>query len=122
MDVGKFLRLQGAIDAAIESSKEKNSTQAGPAIQDAYHRLLQEIRESKPNEDQEEFDRLFPDTVVPSRKARQTDPVSALEKYGTAQTLLSSLSGWLGGYVRLRLRWRLGRRPEVHRQGHGDGV
>lgn len=100
MDVGTFLRLQGAVDGAIDASKAKNSTQAGSATEDAYFRLRKEIRESIPAEDQEEFDRLFPDTVIPSLKARSdAGPASATERFGTAQTLLTSLSGWLGGYV-----------------------
>ncbi len=100
MDVGKFLRLQGAISSTVEFAKDKNSTQAGAAVQDAYYRFRQEVRDAIPEENREEFDKLFPDTLNPSQKAhRQTNPVTDLERYGTAQTLLTSLAGWLGGYV-----------------------
>jgi hypothetical protein len=100
MDVGKFLRLQGAIQATIEGSAGKSSTQAGPAVEDAYFRLRQEAWDAIPEKDREEFDRLFPSTVIPSPKARnQMQPVTPLETYGTAQTLLTSLAGWLGGYI-----------------------
>jgi hypothetical protein len=101
MDIGKFLRLQGAITSTIEGSKGMNSTQAGSAVEDAYYRLRQEAREAIPDGDREEFDRLFPDTVNPSQRAHMsTQPVSALERYGTAQSLLAGMSGWLDGYVR----------------------
>ncbi len=90
MDVGKFLRLQGAIQSALEEASGKSSTVAGRATEDAYDRLRDAVRDTIPEEDLEEFDRLFPESFV---------ALTPLERFGFAQTLLASLSGWLGGYV-----------------------
>lgn len=99
MDVGKFLRLQGAIESTIEGAKGKSSTQAGLAIEDAYVRLRQEVREAIPEEDREEFDRLFPASIDRVSRTLAQAPPRQVDRYGTAQTLLTTLSGWLGGYV-----------------------
>jgi hypothetical protein len=60
VDIGEFLRLQGAVQSAIEATAGKPVIGYGRAAESAYLRMRNEVRQAIPEEDLGEFDRLFP--------------------------------------------------------------
>lgn len=99
MDVGKFLRLQGAIQAAIESVGDGQAAVAGPAMAERYETLVVEARLTIPETEFEEFDRLFPKRIEGPRPTSGRDMFGSAKIFNEAKALLGTLAGYLGGYV-----------------------
>jgi len=99
MDVAGFLRLQGAIRSVLDSVSEGQAAVAAEAMADSYRRLRHETRDAIPEEDREEFDRLFPETppAITSRAMGRLGYEAA--KFHAARALLGTMAGWLDGYV-----------------------
>lgn len=97
-DVGRFLRLQGAIQAALDSIPMDQAVVAEQPMKDAYLRLRAETRSVIPGETLEEFDRMFPTEVKvgPTGSSRM---VIRAARFNAARSLLGSLAGWLDGFV-----------------------
>lgn len=95
MDVGKFLRLQGAIRAAHESIPPDHAVMGGTAMERAYERLRIEVQDAIPNEHLQEFDGLFPEHIGGFGHS----PRGEAERFHAARSLLASMAGWLDGYV-----------------------
>ena len=98
MDVARFLRLQGAIRAALDSVAEGNAVIGSDAMVASYMRLREEVWSAVPNEDKPEFDRVCPHNAIKGAGGR-TDLRTAASHYSEARTLLAVMAGWLDGYV-----------------------
>jgi hypothetical protein len=59
-DFGKFLRLRGLVTEAVDSIPHGAAAYSGGALEEAYIRVRNEVRGAIGDEDQPEFDRLFP--------------------------------------------------------------
>jgi hypothetical protein len=94
-DVGKILRVRGAIQATLEGLADSEAVMAGDAVGSGYTRLRKEVAAIVPSEDREEFDRLFPE----SAGSFGHRPMDKANKYHAAKGLLGQLAGWLRGYV-----------------------
>ena len=101
-DLGRLLRLHGAVQAATDVTPDGN---AAPALTSSYLRLREQALELVDDERRAELDATFPiiDTVeLPSTPHPRL--TSRLEATGgpaarTAQALLAQLAGWLDGYI-----------------------
>jgi hypothetical protein len=104
VDVGRFLRLQGAIEAAVGAIPADQATTAASALVDSYRTLREEVRSVVDESVREEFDRLFPDmqTHAPPdlRRGGGFDPFAAANVANQARTRLTMMGGWLGGFLR----------------------
>lgn len=99
MDVGRFLRLQGAIQSAIESVNDGQAAVAGPAMAERYETLVVEARLTIPETELEEFDRLFPKRIEGPRPTGPGNMFGSAKMFNDAKALLGTLAGYLGGYV-----------------------
>lgn len=99
MDAGKFLRLQGAIRAAL-ASEEPHKVSADSMV-GTYLRLRATARDAVPGKDRDEFDALFPEKVEAGSVGTLFDVLREGERgtFFAARSLLETLAGWLGGYV-----------------------
>lgn len=100
IDTGEFIRLRSAIDATTASLAEKPL--AAKALSDAYTKFRPEgLRIAEARGVAEEFQRLFPQITPSQRPAVRTgiDPFQNASDANEALSLLSQLSGWLGGFV-----------------------
>jgi hypothetical protein len=98
IDLGRYLRLQGAIQAALDAVDQGNAVVGAEAMRTSYTRLREEARSAIPDEQAAEFNRLFP-AELPQPTARHSPQGLDAVKYMTARSLLASLKGWLDGYV-----------------------
>ena len=98
IDVGKYLRLQGAIQSALDAVGEDQSVVGSTAMRTAYERLRGEVHSSIPDAQAEEFERLFPEKP-PEPTTQQSRPFLAAARYMSARALLATLKGWLDGYI-----------------------
>lgn len=102
-DVGRFLRLQGAIDAAASAVPADHAATAVTALVGSYASLREEVRLAIDEEFRDEFDRLFPSVALPSSPrglGAGFDPFQSADEANQARTRLRTMSGWLGGFVR----------------------
>ena len=101
-DVGRFLRLQGAIDAAAAAVPQEHAATAVTALVGSYVALREEVRAAIDEAFRAEFDRLFPAmTVPPAPNVRAGfDPFKSADIANEARTRLRTMGGWLGGFVR----------------------
>lgn len=97
IDVGRFLRLQGALHGAASSYPWDSAVMGSAALAGAYERLRAETAEIIPEPYRAELDRLFPHDAGPRSPG---DPRMMAKRFSQAKTLLDSLAGWLGGFVR----------------------
>ncbi len=99
MDVGKFLRLQGAIKSSLDAIPVDQAAVAADAMLTTYERMRSEVRDAIPKEHHKEFDRLFPATI--ERPVNNPGGRLALiaGRFNSARSLLGSMAGWLDGYV-----------------------
>lgn len=104
VDVGKFLRLQGAIDAAVAAVPADHAATAAGALVSAYLTLRQEVRLVVDESVHDEFDRLFPMMDAPAspnvRLGAGFDPFASADQANKARTRLQMMGGWLGGFLR----------------------
>jgi hypothetical protein len=103
VDVGKFLRLQGAIDAAVASVPADHAATAAGALVSSYVTLRQEVRLVIDESVHDEFDRLFPMMEAPASPnvRRGFDPIASADQANQARTRLKMMGGWLGGFLRV---------------------
>ena len=99
IDLGKVLRLHGAITSALEAAPEGQAAVAGSALAMTYTRIRTEVRDIIPDEQAEEFDRIFPEQV-PTGRSVGGQLMRQAEHFNQARTLLGSLAGWLDGFIR----------------------
>lgn len=95
MDIGKFLRLQGAIGAAIDSGAEGRDLGASD-LAGTYRRLRAEVRGAVEAQHWPEFDRLFPESLGGFPQSQRGDA----EKLNAARRRLAMMAGWLEGFVK----------------------
>lgn len=100
-DIGRFMRLQGAIDAAAAAVPEDHAATAVTALVGAYSTLREEVRAAIDADYQGEFDRLFPTVTVPPTANLRAgfDPFRSADIANEARTRLRTMGGWLGGFV-----------------------
>jgi hypothetical protein len=102
-DVGRFLRLQGAIDAAVAAVPPDQAATAVTALVGSYVSIRSEVRLAVGDEFHEEFDRLFPTMTVPPAPNvmnRGFDPFKSADIANDARARLRMMAGWLGGFVK----------------------
>jgi len=100
MDVGRFLRLQGAVRAAAGAISEDHAVVGADAMMQSYQRLRGEVRIAIPPEDVDEFDRVCPPNVPSFATPPYGVPIAQADKFHAARGLLEQMAGWLEGYVR----------------------
>ena len=102
VDVGKFLRIQGAIDAAVEAVPGDQAATAAGALVGSYLTLRQEVRLVIDESVYDEFDRLFPMMEPPASPnvRRGFDPFANADQANQARIQLKMMGGWLGGFLR----------------------
>jgi hypothetical protein len=98
-DISRYLRLQGAIRAAIDAVPEGQAALAGHAMMNAYRRFRSEARANIPNEQFSEFDAMFPTEVIFERANPRDDLQDAAAEFNAARLPLSTMAGWLDGFV-----------------------
>src|SRR3954447_21854100 len=97
-DISRYLRLQGAIRAAIDAVPEGQAALAGHAMMNAYRRFRSEARANIPNEQFSEFDAMFPTEVIFERANPRDDLQDAAAEFNAARLQLSTMAGWLDGF------------------------
>lgn len=101
IDVGRFLRLQGAITSALTAVPVEQAARSGEALPTAYARLRGEAIDIIPAKARDEFERLFPEDPLTARgwtrgPGYATDTANRANE---ARAVLGMLAGWLGGFV-----------------------
>src|SRR3546814_20247392 len=101
-DVGRFMRLRGAIKAALESVPVDHSS-AYEALAAAYSRLREQVSELV-GSGYPDFDDLFPDSVSTAGATGNIsrDPMILFKQQevaSAARTLLGQLAGWMDGLI-----------------------
>lgn len=94
IDVGKILRLAGAVEKAAKIETEY-PVQTSSAVSERYKALRLEVARAVEDDAREEFDRLFPAELGGYGR----NPNDMLEKFYAARTLLETLAGWLDGFI-----------------------
>jgi hypothetical protein len=92
LDVGKLMRLRGAMESAIEAGAAMHFGEGSLPLQQAYVKLRVEAANAIPDGVREEFERLFPE-----RTPQVGAAIVALR--GDAMMLLKTLAGWVGGII-----------------------
>ncbi len=98
-DIGRYLRLQGAIRAAIDAVPDGQAALAGHAMMNAYRRFRSEARTVIAPENFSEFDAMFPTGVIFERANPRDDLQDAAAEFNAARLQLSTTAGWLDGFV-----------------------
>jgi hypothetical protein len=101
IDVGRFLRLQGAITSALAAVPVEQAAMTGEALPTSYTRLRGEAIDIIPAKVRDEFERLFPEHPF-TRRGHTSGPRFAIEtanRANEARAILGTLAGWLGGFV-----------------------
>jgi len=96
IDVGRFVRLVGAIRAAIDSADPGLAAVAGNALAQTYSRLRAEARNLVPDDRRDELDRVCPETLQATGGSRM---LLQAARFNAARSALSILAGWLQGFV-----------------------
>jgi hypothetical protein len=96
-DIGKFMRLRGAIQFAMDAVDPGQAAMGGDALARTYERLRGEVREAVHKGYRDEFDRLFPEQV--HRGSGATPAQMSARTYNEARSLLGSMAGWLQGFI-----------------------
>ncbi len=101
IDVGRFLRLQGAINAAVAAVPADHAATALTALVGSYASLREEVRQVIDENLHGEFDRLFPAMDVPATAnvRRGFDPIQSADMANQARTRMKTMGGWLDGFV-----------------------
>jgi hypothetical protein len=103
IDVPRFLRLQGAINAAVAAVPADHAATAVTALVGSYATLREEVRQVVNNDLHGEFDRLFPIMDVPPAPSVMRgggfDPFKSADLANLARTRLKTMGGWLDGFV-----------------------
>ncbi len=103
VDVARFLRLQGALNAAVAAVPADQAATALTALVGSYAALRGEVRQVIDETLRTEFDRLFPVMEVPpapSVRRAGFDPIRMADTANQARTRMNTMSGWLDGFVR----------------------
>lgn len=101
-DVGRFLRLQGAIEAAVDAVPADHAATAVSALVGSYISLRNEVRLAIDDQYHDEFDRLFPLMATPTAPSAMRggfDPFQSADLANQARMRLRAMGGWLGGFV-----------------------
>ena len=100
-DIARFLRLRGAIDAAVDAVPKDHAATAVSGLVTAYSSLRNEVREAIDAGFHDGFDRLFPTMTAPrsSGIGGGFNPVVNADAANEARTRLKMMGGWLGGFV-----------------------
>jgi hypothetical protein len=99
-DIARFLRLRGAIDAAVAAVPDDQAATAVTGLVSAYLTLREEVRGAIDEGFHDEFDRLFPPMTAPrAPSALGFDPFASADTANQARTRLKMMGGWLGGFV-----------------------
>lgn len=103
LDIARFLRLQGAINAAVAAVPPDHAATAVTALVGSYATLRQEVRQVVAEDLHGEFDRLFPSMDVPPAPSVMRgggfDPLKSADVANLARTRLKTMGGWLDGFV-----------------------
>jgi hypothetical protein len=103
LDVARFLRLQGAINAAVAAVPAGHAATAVSALAGSYMNMRAEVRLVIDESLQDEFDRLFPVMEVPAAPdvmgGGGFDPLKSADVANQARTRLNTMGGWLDGFV-----------------------
>lgn len=103
IDVARFLRLQGALNAAVAAVPADQAARAVTALVGSYVALRGEVRQVIDERLRAEFDRLFPVMVVPRapnlRRGGGFAPIKSADIANQARTRMKTMSGWLDGVV-----------------------
>ncbi len=103
IDVPRFLRLQGAINAAVAAVPADHAATAVTALVGSYATLREEVRQVVNDDLHGEFDRLFPIMDVPAAPSVMQgggfDPFRSADIANLARTRLKTMGGWLDGFV-----------------------
>jgi hypothetical protein len=91
-DLGRLYRLKGAIEQAASSSAAADARYATLPFQRVYSRFRNEARTAIPDQVAKEFDRLFPDELMPYA---QGSP----QIFHESRALMLSLVGWFDGVI-----------------------
>jgi hypothetical protein len=108
LELGRLLRVKAMIDASVDESNPGDSVHASA---EAYVRLHAEISGMVDDTElHDEFDRLFPDEVLPLDHAEELGmslspqgAVRAGSEGRRAQTHLRQLAGWVQGLIEEQL-------------------
>lgn len=100
-DIAHFLRLRGAIEAAVDAVPKDHAATAVSGLVNAYSVLRDEVRGAIDSTFHDEFDRLFPSLTVPRRSGIGSgfDPLASADAANEARTRLKMMGGWLSGFV-----------------------
>ena len=96
IDVPTFLRLRSSIRATLERFDSGNAVAQGTAAPEAYVSLREEARRLVPEDELEEFERLFPVWTKGNITRVGTFALPLAEE---AKALLARLQGWLEGFI-----------------------
>ena len=101
IDVGCFLRLQGAITSTLAAVPIEQAAMTGEALPTFYTRLRGEAIDIIPVKARDEFERLFPEDPLTPRRytSGRNYPIQTANRANEARAILGSLAGWLGGFV-----------------------
>lgn len=96
IDLGRLMRLRGAIQAALDSIPERGSAYSAEGLKAAYLRLREEAKQVVDPALWQEFDRLFPPSVM----FRGQDEFAKAQEFVDAKILLGSLGGCKGSLTK----------------------
>ncbi len=103
LDVSRFLRLQGAINAAVAAIPSDHAATAVTALAGSYMTMREEVRLVIDDSLRDEFDRLFPVMDVPAApnvmRGGGFDPFKSADIANQARARLKAMGGWLDGFV-----------------------
>ena len=101
IDVGRFLRLRGAIISTLAAVPVDQAAMSGEALPTSYNRLRGEAIDIIPAKARDEFERLFPeDPLTPRRRTGGPNyQMETANRANEARAILGTLAGWLGGFI-----------------------
>lgn len=99
IDVGKFLRLKGAIQGAMDAVPTGSAAFSGTSLVDAYLTLRKETAEAIPEELAEEFDRQFKPSPFKAGSGMRSIGAGQAQTFNEARALLGKMAGWLDGII-----------------------
>ena len=99
LNTGKFLRLKGAIEGAIDEAPAAN---AGTMLMESYNRYLEEALRIIPEEHYDELTRVCPAFSPKQIEDLKQDlnPQTDLQLTTQGKVMLRALAGFLDGYIK----------------------
>lgn len=96
VEVGRFMRLRGAIQGALDAIPVDQAAVAGRAMAARYRIFRHEAQKVVPKGYLDELESLFPEAPIAGGRR---DVREEAETYNQARGLLGALAGWLDGFI-----------------------